>query len=130
MVGALLDQPGKRIAQNTLTLIDLLLAQGFTIEHFMGTWPACRLQDGGTRATAAEPRGIKGVFEYPKDKTALGLQGSHGGAILVEGTWYCPSLPEDLINASADYFLRAPAIPDASPPKSTKRAWYSAAATN
>lgn len=111
VVGALLDQPGKRIAQNTLTLIDLLLAQGFTIEHFIGDMaylPGCKMEE---LALPLRARGIKGVFEYPKDKTALGLQGSHGGAILVEGKWYCPSLPEDLINASADYFLRAPGDP-------------------
>lgn len=61
VVGALLDQPGKRIAQNTLTLIDLLLAQGFTIEHFIGDMaylPGCKMEE---LALPLRARGIKGV---------------------------------------------------------------------
>jgi len=30
----------------------------------------------------------------------LGIQANTGGAILVEGTWYCPALPEPLITAT------------------------------
>lgn len=105
-VGAILDNPGKNIAENTLILIDQLLAQGFQIEHFIGDMaylPNCKMED---LALPLRARGIKGVFEYPKTTTSLGLQGSHGGAILVEGTWYCPSMPQALIDASMDYFLR------------------------
>jgi hypothetical protein len=38
----------------------------------------------------------------------LGIQASTGGAILVEGTWYCPALPEALITATTG--LRGHAI--------------------
>jgi hypothetical protein len=31
----------------------------------------------------------------------LGIQASTGGALLVEGTWYCPALPDPLITATA-----------------------------
>jgi hypothetical protein len=34
-------------------------------------------------------------MDYRADQ--LGIQASTGGAILVEGTWYCPALPEPLI---------------------------------
>jgi hypothetical protein len=30
----------------------------------------------------------------------LGIQANTGGAILVEGTWYCPALPGPLITAT------------------------------
>jgi hypothetical protein len=37
-------------------------------------------------------------MDYRDDQ--LGIQASTGGAILVEGTWYCPALPEPLITAT------------------------------
>jgi hypothetical protein len=41
------------------------------------------------------------VFDYKI--TQLGRQDSHGGSILVDGTWYCPAMPEDLISASVSF---------------------------
>ncbi len=35
-----------------------------------------------------------------------GLEGSHKGMILVEGTWYCPSMPKDLVEATRDRKVR------------------------
>ena len=46
-----------------------------------------------TRALGYSP-----VMDYRDDQ--LGIQASTGGAILVEGTWYCPALPEPLITAT------------------------------
>ena len=37
-------------------------------------------------------------MDYRDDQ--LGIQASTGGALLVEGTWYCPALPEPLITAT------------------------------
>ncbi len=37
-------------------------------------------------------------MDYRDDQ--LGIQANTGGAILVEGTWYCPALPEPLITAT------------------------------
>jgi hypothetical protein len=70
--------------------------------------------------TAALPRkfhlparalGYQPVMDYRADQ--LAIQASTGGAILVEGTWYCPAMPESLITATAG--LRA---------KTTDRAAY------
>lgn len=133
VVGALLDQPGKRIAQNTLTLIDLLLAQGFTIEHFIGDMghglPA-RLQDGGTRATAASPwhqrcvRVPEGQDRPGPPRQPRGRDSGRGHVVLALPCPKTSSTPQPTTSSEPR------AIPDASPPKSTKRAWYSAAATN
>jgi hypothetical protein len=35
-------------------------------------------------------------------ETELGRQANSAGAVMVDGTFYCPSLPEDLVSASAD----------------------------
>ena len=46
----------------------------------------------------ARALGYQPVMDYRADQ--LGIQASTGGAILVEGTWYCPALPEPLITAT------------------------------
>ena len=40
------------------------------------------------------------VIDYRIDQ--LGRQANSHGAVLIEGTWYCPSMPEMLVNATID----------------------------
>jgi hypothetical protein len=47
----------------------------------------------------ARALGYSPVMDYRDDQ--LGIQASSGGALLVEGSWYCPALPEPLITATA-----------------------------
>ena len=47
----------------------------------------------------ARALGYQPVMDYRDDQ--LGIQANTGGAILAEGTWYCPALPEPLITATA-----------------------------
>jgi hypothetical protein len=47
----------------------------------------------------ARALGYSPVMDYRADQP--GIQANTGGAILVEGTWYCPALPEPLITATA-----------------------------
>ena len=47
----------------------------------------------------ARALGYRPVMDYRIDQ--LGIQANTGGAILVEGTWYCPALPDPLITATA-----------------------------
>ena len=47
----------------------------------------------------ARALGYSPVMDYRADQ--LGIQASTGGALLAEGTWYCPALPEPLITATA-----------------------------
>jgi hypothetical protein len=54
----------------------------------------------------ARALGYSPVMDYRDDQ--LGTQASTGGALLVEGTWYCPALPEPLITATTG--LRGHAI--------------------
>jgi hypothetical protein len=46
----------------------------------------------------ARALGYRPVMDYRIDQ--LGIQANTGGAILAEGTWYCPALPEPLITAT------------------------------
>ncbi len=46
----------------------------------------------------ARALGYQPVMDYRADQP--GIQANTGGAILVEGTWYCPALPEPLITAT------------------------------
>jgi len=46
----------------------------------------------------ARALGYRPVMDYRDDQ--LGIQANTSGALLVEGTWYCPSLPEPLITAT------------------------------
>jgi hypothetical protein len=46
----------------------------------------------------ARALGYHPVMDYRDDQ--LGIQANTGGAILVEGTWYCPALPQPLITAT------------------------------
>jgi len=54
----------------------------------------------------ARALGYSPVMDYRDDQ--LGIQANTGGAILVEGTWYCPALPGSLITATTE--LRGHAI--------------------
>ncbi|EHN72304.1 hypothetical protein SMCF_8244 [Streptomyces coelicoflavus ZG0656] len=44
--------------------------------------------------------GYEPVYDYAKDQ--LGVQAGFAGAQLVEGTWYCPSMPQTLKDATKD----------------------------
>jgi hypothetical protein len=48
----------------------------------------------------ARALGYRPVMDYRADQ--LGIQANTQGALLVEGTWYCPALPEPLISATTD----------------------------
>jgi len=69
----------------------------------------------------ARALGYSPVMDYRADQ--LGIQASTGGAILVEGTWYCPALPGPLITATTG--LRGHAItPELYDQQITARACY------
>lgn len=106
IVGASLDVPGKRLAENALRALDAPLSQGMPAGHFVSD----RAYLPGTKpvdlALPLRVRGYQVVFDYDRTATDLGQQASQGGALLVEGRWYCPSMPQPLMDASIDFFLR------------------------
>ncbi|MGR8009468.1 hypothetical protein [Streptomyces hypolithicus] len=48
--------------------------------------------------------GYQPVYDYAKDQ--LGVQDGIGGAQLVEGSWYCPSMSAPLVNATVDLLAK------------------------
>ncbi|MGQ4713573.1 hypothetical protein ACUN22_07805 [Streptomyces anulatus] len=48
--------------------------------------------------------GYRPIWDYRIDQ--LGIQGSHAGALLIDGTWYCPNLPQPLTTATADLLTK------------------------
>jgi len=66
---------------------------------WLGYDRACTQALPGRFHLPARALGYSPVMDYRDDQ--LGIQASTGGAILVEGTWYCPALPEPLITATA-----------------------------
>jgi hypothetical protein len=48
----------------------------------------------------ARTLGYRPVMDYRADQP--GIQANTQGALLVEGSWYCPALPESLITATSD----------------------------
>jgi hypothetical protein len=68
----------------------------------------------------ARALGYQPVMDYRADQ--LGIQASTGGAILAEGTWYCPALPDPLITATIR--LRDHAISESCDQQITARACY------
>jgi hypothetical protein len=49
----------------------------------------------------ARALGYELVLDYRVDQ--LGIQGSYAGALLIEGAWFCPSIPKPLVNATVDF---------------------------
>jgi hypothetical protein len=49
----------------------------------------------------ARALGYRLVLDYKIDQ--LGVQGEFGGMLLIEGAYYCPSIPEVLVTATIDF---------------------------
>jgi len=94
-------RPGESPGRNGTTAVT---------EAHAATGAAARLLAGDNAYVNANPAdyaeplrrlGIELVQDY--NRTQTGLQGSHEGALLVDGRWYCPSMPPLLISATTDH---------------------------
>jgi transcriptional regulator with XRE-family HTH domain len=94
-------RPGTDLAFNAMTALDSVKARG----HPSGLLAADRAYNNLVAETFQLPArqlGYGFVFDYKS--TQLGSQGSGpGGSIEVEGAYYCPSMPQRLIDATKDF---------------------------
>lgn len=98
-LGVLLGKPGHRPAQKGVKLLSDLRRRG---------WPAGYLgaDRGYTQCLPEEfhlpvrALGYSLVMDYKVGE--LGRQANSQGAVMVEGAFYCPAMPEELVSASAD----------------------------
>jgi hypothetical protein len=97
-IGLALTRPGEDPGGTGARVLASIAAR----RHKTG-WPgydrACTQALPGRFHLPARALGCKPVMDYRDDQP--GIQASTGGAVLVEGTWYCPALPGPLITATA-----------------------------
>ncbi|WP_329245394.1 hypothetical protein OIE43_21255 [Streptomyces pseudovenezuelae] len=99
VLGAALDKPGHRPAYNGLKILNRLRERGYKPGYLAGD-RAYNNSEPDEWQLPVRAMDYKPVYDYREDQ--LGRQAGTQGAILVEGRWYCPSMPEPLINATID----------------------------
>jgi len=100
VLGMLLERPGIDPGGSGARLLCSVAARG----HKAGLLGADRAYSSAHASSfhlPARALGYLPVFDYRIDE--LGIQANSNGAILVEGSWYCPAMPVDLIKATIDH---------------------------
>lgn len=103
-LAATLDRPGHRIAENAMVCVGAITDRGLPVNYFVGDrlyLPSSNVEklQGPLRAI-----GYKVVADLKANQ--LGVKDQHAGALQIEGTWYCPSMPPALVEASSDHAER------------------------
>ena len=96
-IGMALARPGQDPGGTGARVLASAAARGHKA-GWLGYDRACTQALPGRFHLPARALGYKPVMDYRDDQ--LGIQANTGGAILVEGTWYCPALPEPLTTAT------------------------------
>ena len=104
-IGLAMARPGEDPGGTGARVLASVAARGHKA-GWLGYDRACTAALPGRFHLPARVLGYSPVMDYRADQP--GIQANSGGAILVEGSWHCPALPEPLITATAD--LRAKAI--------------------
>ncbi|WP_406171497.1 hypothetical protein [Streptomyces sp. NBC_00996] len=99
VLGVALDKPGHRPAYNGVKILNRMQERGYQPGYLAGD-RAYNNSEPDEWQLPIRAMGYKPVYDYRGDQ--LGKQAETDGAILVEGRWYCPSMPEPLINATID----------------------------
>lgn len=95
-----LHKPGHDPGGNAMVAIASLAERGYPAGMIAGD-RAYTAADPDRFARPARALGYEMVLDYRDDQ--LGLQGSYGGFIEVEGAYYCPTMPPTLVMATADF---------------------------
>ncbi len=96
-IGLALARPGEDPGGTGARVLASIAARGHKA-GWLGYDRACTQALPGRFHLPARALGYQPVMDYRDDQ--LGIQANTGGAILVEGTWYCPALPGPLITAT------------------------------
>lgn len=102
--GIAFDKPGHNVAANATLVFTSMRERGMPVGVAVGDrayWPNSQPDKLQLPLRAL---GWRNVNDYREDQ--LGIQASHGGGIMVEGDWYCPSMPKPLVEATIDYRVR------------------------
>ncbi len=102
--GMTFDKPGFNVAENAMMVFHSMREDGMPVGVAVGDrayWPLAQAEKLQLPMRAL---GYANVNDYQDNQ--LGIQTGHGGGIMVEGSWYCPSMPTPLIEASIDYRVK------------------------
>jgi hypothetical protein len=102
--GMAFDKPGYRVAENAMTIIRSMREHGMPVGLAVGDRAYWSNAMPEKLQLPMRALGYTNVNDYQSDQ--LGIQTGHGGGIMVEGAWYCPSMPEPLIYATIDYRIK------------------------
>src|SRR6266702_7771777 len=97
-IGLALTRPGQDPGGTGARVLASAAARGHKT-GWLGYDRACTAALPGRFQLPARALGCRPVMDYRIDQ--LGIQANTGGAILAEGSWYCPALPDPLITATA-----------------------------
>jgi hypothetical protein len=104
-IGLALTRPGEDPGGTGARVLAPAAARGHNT-GWLGYDRACTQALPGRFHLPARALGYQPVMDYRDDQ--LGIQANTQGALLAEGTWYCPALPGPLITATTE--LRGHAI--------------------
>ena len=95
-----LRKPSTQIGQSAVRALADIAQRGHPAHLLAGdrAYTQCKPEDFQLPARSL---GYQLVLDYRSDQ--LGLQGTHQGMILVDGSFYCPAMSESLINATRDF---------------------------
>ena len=96
-IGLALARPGQDPGGTGARVLASIVARGHK-PGWLGYDRAYTAALPGRFQLPARALGYRPVMDYRIDQ--LGIQANTGGAILVEGSWYCPALPGPLITAT------------------------------
>lgn len=97
VLGLVVDYPGRRTGANAITLLEPLAELGLPAR----TLVVDRLYTDARPETFALPAralGYRLALDYKQDQR--GIQGTHRGAVMIDGTLTCPMIPSTLANAT------------------------------
>ncbi|MEZ5184680.1 MAG: hypothetical protein R2720_02950 [Candidatus Nanopelagicales bacterium] len=98
------DKPGQNVGGNAATLLTSLQDCGYPAGTLAGDRAYFPNPQPEHLQLPARALGYTLCGDYRDDQ--LGIQAEYGGAILVEGNWYCPSMPQPLVDASINHRAR------------------------
>ncbi|MBG0814281.1 hypothetical protein [Planomonospora sp. ID82291] len=105
VVGFTLDRPGAAPGRNAVAVLADVRRRGHAAGYLAGD-RAYNNADPDTFQLPARALGYRLVFDYRDDQ--LGIQSGAHGALQVEGRWYCPALPQALIDATRAFRTATP----------------------
>jgi len=101
VLGIAVHRPGAALGRNARKVLENVLARGYRIDEYV----ADRAYLPGAKVEELQgflfDHGIRAVCDYKVNQ--FGIQAQHAGMIMVDGRWYSPSMPQELIDLGKTY---------------------------